>query len=424
MPSLMIGRRAALLGLTAAWTMGRVSLALANAPTDRRFVVVILRGALDGMSAIVPYGDANLAAWRAPLIPGAVGSAGGMLDLGGFYGLHPALAPLHDMYAAGQLLPIHAVAGHYRSRSHFEAQDYMESGADYRMTSGWLNRVVSVLPASLRSSASGGTALSVGLSLPLLLRGPEAVGSYAPPNGQRPSADLYARIAELNQGDPVIGPAIEDGLRTRGFSAEVLASRPEPDAMGDRMAGGTPAAGTHGAVEDHAPKPDAFASLARTCGTLLAADDGPRVAAMEIGGWDTHSAQAPRLGAPLSELSAGLLALQAGLGPVWDRTVVLVMTEFGRTVRINGTGGTDHGTGTVAFALGGPVAGGRVGGAWPRLAQDNLLENRDLQPTTDLRSVAKGLLAAHFGLNERALASVFPDSEGATPMNGLLRGLG
>jgi uncharacterized protein (DUF1501 family) len=260
--------------------------------------------------------------------------------------------------------------------------------------------------------------------MPLLLRGPEPVGSYAPPAGQRPSADLYARIAELNQADRITGPAIEDGLRTRGFSAEVLANRPEPDTMGDRMAGGNLASPAHGAAGDHAPRPDAFASLAQTCGTLLAADDGPRVAALEIGGWDTHSAQAPRLGQPLHELSAGLLALKAGLGPVWNRTVVLVMTEFGRTVRVNGTGGTDHGTGTVAFALGGPVAGGRVGGSWPGLAQGNLLENRDLQPTTDLRSVAKGLLAAHFGLSNHALVSVFPDSEAAPAMNGLLRAEG
>jgi uncharacterized protein (DUF1501 family) len=403
----LIGRRAALLGLTAAWTLGRVSLAVADAGTDQRFVVVILRGALDGMSAIVPYGDPALASWRAPLIPAPIGAENGMLDLGGFYGLHPALAGLHDLYAAGQLLPIHAVAGHYRSRSHFEAQDYMESGADHRMTSGWLNRVVSVLPARLRNGASGGAALSVGLSLPLLLRGPEAVGSWAPSTGPRPSDDLYARIAALNAGDRTVGPALRDGLMARGFSAEVLAS--------------TPNVSPHGPGADAPPKPDAFAVLARTCGTLLAAPNGPRVAALEIGGWDTHVQQAPRLHQPLRELSTGLLALRAGLGPAWDHTVVLVMTEFGRTVRGNGDAGTDHGTGTAAFVLGGPVAGGRVAGSWPGLAQSNLLDNRDLQPTTDLRSVAKGALAAHFKLGPTALARVFPDSGEAPPMAGLVR---
>jgi uncharacterized protein (DUF1501 family) len=402
-----IGRRAALLGLTAAWTMGRVSLALADAATDQRFVVVILRGALDGMSAIVPYGDPALARWRPRLIPEAVGAEGGMLDLGGFYGLHPALAGLHDMYAAGQLLPIHAVAGHYRSRSHFEAQDYMESGADHRMTSGWLNRVVSVLPAGLRNAASGGAALSVGLSMPLLLRGPEAVGSWAPSSGARPSDDLYARIAALNAGDRTVGPALREALLARGFSAEVLASTPNPQ--------------QHGPSGDALSKPDAFAVLARTCGTLLAAPNGPRVAALEIGGWDTHVQQAPRLHQPLWELSNGLVALKDGLGPAWNHTVVLVMTEFGRTARMNGDAGTDHGTGTVAFVLGGQVAGGRVAGNWPGLAQGNLLENRDLQPTTDLRSIAKGVLTAHFHLGPTALAQVFPDSADATPMAGLLR---
>ena len=149
-------RRTALLGLGAAWTLGGASLALAAAPTDQRFVVVILRGALDGMAAVVPYGDRDLATWRPELVPGAPGSENGMLDLGGFYGLHPALAGLHDMYSAGELLPVHAVAGHYRSRSHFEAQDYMESGADQRMTSGWLNRVVAALPANALNRSPGG----------------------------------------------------------------------------------------------------------------------------------------------------------------------------------------------------------------------------------------------------------------------------
>jgi uncharacterized protein (DUF1501 family) len=399
----MIGRRGALLGLSAAWTLRGVSLALADAATDQRFVVVILRGALDGLSAVVPYGDSALVGWRAPLLPGVVGSPGGMLDLGGFYGLHPALSGLHDMYATGQLLPIHAVAGHYRSRSHFEAQDYMESGADHRLSSGWLNRVVSVLPARLRHTASGGAALSVGLSLPLLLRGPEAVGSWAPSGGVRPSDDLYARIAALNAGDRMIGPALQEGLRARGFSAGVLGMPPAQGPSGNR------------------PKPDAFAVLARSCGTLLAAPNGPRVAALEIGGWDTHVQQAPRLHQPLWQLSNGLLALKDGLGPAWNRTVVLVMTEFGRTVRVNGDAGTDHGTGTVAFVLGGAVAGGRVAGTWPGLSQRNLLDNRDLEPTTDLRSVAKGALAAHFGLGPAALATVFPDSAGAVAMTGLIR---
>jgi uncharacterized protein (DUF1501 family) len=404
----VLTRRAALLGLTSAWTLGHASLALANAPTNQRFVVIILRGALDGMAAIVPYGDAALATWRQPLIPAPIGTPGGMLDLGGFYGLHPALAALHPLYVAGDLLPVHAIAGHYRSRSHFEAQDYMESGADHRMTGGWLNRVAAALP---RPAGTESIALSAGLSMPLLLRGAAPVASYAPEVGPCPSPDLYARIADLNASDRIVGPALAEGLRARGFSASVLdeAAPPGPAAK--------PAQGPAAEVT-------AFAALARSCGELLAAPGGPRIAALEIGGWDTHVGQIKRLDQPLQDLAAGLLGLKDGLGGAWRQTVVMVMTEFGRTVRENGTGGTDHGTGTVAFAAGGAVAGGRIAGAWPGLARDRLLEDRDLQPTSDLRSLAKGLLAQHLRLSGTSLAQVFPDSGGAPPMPGLLRQTG
>jgi uncharacterized protein (DUF1501 family) len=154
---------------------------------------------------------------------------------------------------------------------------------------------------------------------------------------------------------------------------------------------------------------------------MLGAADGPRIAAAELGGWDTHVAQVPRLTRVLKDLDAGLAGLKDGLGPAWSQTAVLVMTEFGRTARINGTKGTDHGTATVAFVLGGAVAGGRVLADWPGLGSGKLLENRDLQPTRDLRAIAKGLLAQHLGLGAEALATVFPDSTTVQPMPGLIR---
>ena len=386
-------RRAALLGLGTAFTLGRTSLALAGAPTQARLVVIILRGALDGMSAVVPYGDPALAGLRAALIPPPVGAADGMLDLGGFFGLHPTLTQMHALYQAGELLPVHAVAGHYRSRSHFEAQDYMESGADHRMTSGWLNRAV----LTLKRAPGAATAVAIGMDTPLLMRGPAAVGAWAPPSFSQPEPDLYARIAALHEADPVTGPAIAEGLHDRGFSAAVLAGTDQPkDAYG-------------------------FAALAAAAGKLLAAPDGPRVAAMELGGWDTHAGQMRRLGGPLGQLDAGLAALKGALGDTWAQTAVLVVTEFGRTAHINGTLGTDHGTGTVAFVAGGRVAGGRVLANWPGLAADRLLDQRDLQPTMDVRSLAKGLLVGHLGLAPSALAAVFPDSEDAAPAVGLLR---
>ena len=355
-------------------------------------MVVILRGAMDGLSVVVPHGDPALAGLRGELVPE------GLLDLGGFYGLHPTLTNLHAMYQAGELLPVHAVAGPTRVRSHFEAQDCLESGADHRMTSGWLNRAVAALPDSSVSRPEG-DAMAIGVSVPLLLRGPVTVGNWSPHGDAAPNTDLYAQIALLNQRDSLIGPAVAEGLRARGFSSQVLATDDAQPPGNNRYA---------------------FPALARAAGQMLRADDGPRVAAMEIGGWDTHVSQVPRLARVLRELDAGLAGLKDGLGPAWAQTAVLVMTEFGRTVRVNGTKGTDHGTATVGFVLGGSVAGGRVLADWPGLGAGKLLENRDLQPTCDLRSVAKGLLVEHLDLTQSALNAVFPDSGDVAPMRHLV----
>jgi uncharacterized protein (DUF1501 family) len=389
---LQLTRRGVLLGLTSAFALGRASLALAAAATEQRFVVVILRGALDGMSAVVPHGDPALAELRGELVPD------GLLDLGGFYGLHPSLTNLHAMYQTGELLPVHAVAGPTRVRSHFEAQDCLESGADHRMTSGWLNRAVAAMPGAATGRPEG-DALAIGVSVPLLLHGTATVGNWAPHGVFTPSPDLYTQIAVLNQADQITGPAIAEGLRERGFAGAVLADGSDQPA-GNRYA---------------------FPTLLRAAGEMLRATDGPRIAAAEIGGWDTHVAQVPRLTRVLKDLDAGLAALKDGLGPAWQQTAVLVMTEFGRTARINGTKGTDHGTATVAFVLGGAVAGGRIAADWPGLGAGKLLEDRDLQPTQDLRAVAKGLLAQHLGLGAEALATVFPDSATVQPMVGLIR---
>jgi uncharacterized protein (DUF1501 family) len=393
---MQLSRRTALLGLATSFSVGGSSLALAAAATDKRLVVIILRGALDGMAAVVPYGDAGLVGLRGEIVPPAPGQPGGLLDLGGFFGLHPALTGVHDIYTANEALVVHAVAGSYRVRSHFEAQDYLESGADHRMTSGWLNRAVAALPA-VSNVRPEGDALAVGVSVPLLLRGPARVANWAPHGFSQPAPDLYATIAALNGNDPVLGPAIAEGLRARGFSASVMAG-------------------------DEAPKDkNAFAAMARSAGEMLAAADGPRIAALEIGGWDTHTAQARRLAGPLQQLDAGLVALKTALGPAWAQTAVLVMTEFGRTARVNGTKGTDHGTGTVAFVVGGAVAGGRVETTWPGPGAGQLFENRDLAPTADLRAVAKGILAAHLGLDVGALGRVFPGSGGVDTMPRLIR---
>ncbi|OYV42402.1 MAG: hypothetical protein B7Z75_13105 [Acidocella sp. 20-57-95] len=395
-----LSRRATLLGLTAIATTSRVKLALASAPTDQRFVVVLLRGALDGMSSVVPYGDANLASLRPELIPPAPGQPGGMYDLGGFYGLNPSLTGVYAMYQAGEVLPIHAVAGPYRTRSHFEAQDLLQLGTENTgITSGWLNRVLAELPSQTLPTLKG---LSVGIGTPLLLQGPVKVGSYAPEHFATPSPDLYARIQALNANDPITGPAIGNGLRGQSFDASIMSDDPATGPGGAKGGGN-------------------FESLATKAGALLAADDGPRIAAFQLEGWDTHGNQVNGLKIPLAGLDAGLTALKSALGPSWNQTMVLVMTEFGRTAAMNGTKGTDHGTATAAFVLGGNINGGKVLGTWPGLGQGQLFENRDLAPTMDIRSVAKGALASHLGLDAQALARVFPGSMAAAPLLGLTR---
>jgi uncharacterized protein (DUF1501 family) len=412
----VIPRRATLLGLTSVVTLGRASLALAAAPTDKRFVVVILRGAMDGLSAVPPYGDPGLAALRPELVPPSPGQPNGLLDLGGMFGMHPALARSHELYKANELLVVHAVAGNYRVRSHFEAQDYLESGADHRMTSGWLNRAVAAMPEASQTSDASSSAIAIGASVPLLLRGPHAVANWAPHGFAEPQQSLYQAILSLNQGDPITGPAITAGLRDRGFGDQVV---------GVAQAGSQGQTQAQGQMDSpmNAPKAGgrfAFPALAAAAGSMLRAPDGPRIAALELGGWDTHTGQANRMVQPLTQLDAGLGGLKTALGDAWGQTVVMVMTEFGRTARMNGTNGTDHGTGTVSFVAGGAVSGGKVMANWPGLNPGQLFEDRDLAPTTDIRSVAKGILTAHLGLNAAALDAVFPGGP-AQPSLGLVR---
>jgi uncharacterized protein (DUF1501 family) len=390
-------RRSFLLGLGAAITLPRARVAFAQAPGEARLAIVLLRGGLDGLFAVQPYGEAGFVELRGALALPEPGREGGLLDLGGRFGLHPRMSQLHAMYAANEAMVFHAVAGNWRTRSHFDAQDMLESGADERLESGWLNRALSAVPARRGAQPTG---LAVGTDLPLLMRGPTHVGSYAPRGGGRPSPDLLARIADLNAADPLIGPALAEGLRGRGYATATLGE----DGRTRRQPGG------------------AFRALALAAGRLMAQPDGPRVAAFELSGWDTHAQQVPRLNGPLAQLDDGLAALKQSLGEHWVRTAVLVVTEFGRTVRINGTGGTDHGTGGVAFLAGGAVAGGRIGGDWPGLSERALFQGRDLAPTTDIRSLAKGLLRDHLKLPAQAVARAFPASDAATPASGLLRG--
>jgi uncharacterized protein (DUF1501 family) len=393
-------RRHLLFGLSA-FALPLPNLALAAAPTDRRFVFVVLRGGLDGIGAVVPYADPDYRALRGEIALAAPGQEGGTLDLDGRFGLHPALAPLEQLWAEKQLAIVHAVATPYRQRSHFDGQDLLENGTtDPRAKGGgWLNRSIILLGSPKEKDRRLG--LAVGESVPLLLRGTVPVATWAPQQLPDASSDFLAKVAALYRGDRTLGPAFAQGIGAHAMSAEVMGA----PAMGDKAARG----------------PGAFKAAAEAAGKLLAAPTGPRIAVLELNGFDTHAQQRNRIVGPLAAFADGMMALKNGLGPAWSDTVVLAASEFGRTAQVNGTLGTDHGTAGAAFVLGGRIAGGRVLGPWPGLAADKLHEGRDLAPTTDLRAVAKALLKDHLGLPEDALGKVvFPDSRTVRPLPDLV----
>jgi uncharacterized protein (DUF1501 family) len=393
-------RRDLLLGLGAA-ALAWPGAALAAAPTERRFVFVVLRGGLDGIGAVAPYADPDYRALRGEIALAEPGRDGGVLDLDGRFGLHPALAPLERLWREKQLAIVHAVATPYRQRSHFDGQDLLENGTtDPRAKGGgWLNRTIALLGKPKEADRRLG--LAVGQTVPLTLRGEIPVASWAPAQLPDASADFLAKVVQLYRDDRTLGPALSLGLGAQAMSA---------DAMGGRTMGDAPARG-----------PGAFKAAAEAAGRLLASPQGPRIAVLELSGFDTHAQQRGRIAGPLAAFADGMVALAQALGPAWTETAVLAASEFGRTAKVNGTLGTDHGTAGVAFVLGGRIAGGRVLGRWPGLAREKLLDGRDLAPTTDLRAVAKALLKDHLGLPEDALARVvFPESRSVRPMQGVV----
>lgn len=387
------------------------NVVMAHAATERRLVIVVLRGALDGLAAVPPYFDRDYKAMRGALTVAEPGSEDGALDLDGRFGLHPALAPLHALYRAGELTVFHAVATPYRARSHFDGQDVLENGALAARAArdGWLNRALSLL-----GGGDSRLGLAVGQAVPLLLRGSMPVASWAPPEMPALDNDFLTRLAALYRDDAVLGPAIAQGVQAQAMADDVLGDTRQGQGRmsGERMYG-----------RPRGPQP--LRASAQAVGKLLAAASGPRVAVMEMGGWDTHANQGVLTGplaARLRDLADGLTALKDSLGPIWRQTAIAVVTEFGRTVAVNGTSGTDHGTGGVAFLLGGAVTGGRVIARWPGLGAGQLYEGRDLAPTLDLRSVMKGMLIDHLGLPGDAIERVvFPDSRDAPPLRHTLR---
>ena len=383
----MLDRRSLLVrgALTALASGVAPRMAFAKAETDRRFVFIIQRGAADGLGVIAPVGDPAFVSQRGDLAADLVGAP----RLDSMFALHPAMATTLGLYRQGQALFAHAVASPYRDRSHFDGQNVLETGGTgpYQLRDGWMNRMLSLIPSG------EARAIAVTATVPMALRGPHEVASYAPSALPQASDDLLQRVSMLYQGDSQL----------HGLWSEALSTR---ELTGDLAADNGRAAGATGGL----------------AARLLAPANGARIAMIETGGWDTHTQQRARLTANLRGLDAMIGALRAGLGPVWDHTVVLVATEFGRTVAVNCTGGTDHGTGTAAMLIGGAVKGGRVLADWPGLATANLYEGRDLKPTMPLDAWVAGAVAGQFGIDPaRALTGLFPGNAGAQPVTGLIR---
>ena len=358
--------------LAAGTLTGRLAFA-ANASathaTESRLVVVLLRGALDGLAAVPAVGDPAWTDLRGQ--SDAAAKLAPPLRLDGMFAMHPALANLHRWYTEKDLLVVHATASAYRERSHFDAQQLLESGGDrpFALQTGWLGR-------ALESSHQNAMALTA--AMPLALRGGAAASTWTPERRGTNDRDLMERVAQMYATDPALQTAFSHALGQQEM------------AMGAE--GGT-----------------GFNQLAKQAGVFLSDPTGPRVAWLEAGGWDTHTQQTPRLQRLLSSLDDGLAALRTALGANWAKTTVLVITEFGRSAHYNGTGGTDHGTGSVAFVAGGAVAGGRVQTDWPGLATASLLDKRDLKPTLDLRALIAPALQRQFGLgNAQMQTQIFP----------------
>jgi uncharacterized protein (DUF1501 family) len=407
-------------GLTAAAGLFTSRIAFAGSGTRSRFVFIILRGALDGLTAVPPYADPHYARLRGEVAIAAPGAPGGALNLDGFFGLHPSLVFLSESFAAHELVVFHAVASPYRERSHFDGQDVLENGYTraHAVQTGWINRALAALPPD-RSARRGELGIALGQNMPLVMRGPAPVASWSPSRLAALDEDTLQRITDLYSKDPLLSHRLADALATQS-----VADASQDEAM-TRALGENPPTQLLARREEPKARGAAYREVIHATASFLKSADGPRIAVFDALGWDTHANEGGaqgQLGARLAVLDAGLRTLKEDLGSVWRDSIVMIATEFGRTAAVNGTRGTDHGTAAAAFLLGGAVHGGRVIADWPGLSERALYQGRDLAPTMNIHSVLKGILADHLAVSARALeTAVFPDSAAAKPLQGLLR---
>ena len=408
---MITSRRGVLVG-AASFGLSLQLLALPAVAADadlakRKVIVVICRGGMDGLSVAPPVGDPEYRGLR-----GALALNGTALPLDGTFGLHPALTSVQALAQAGEARIAPAIATPDRARSHFEAQDVLETGAAgvYTASSGWLNRAVEALSVHRKVDA-----LSVGPTAPLILRGKAPTASWSPGRTVDAEARLPTLLQDLYRNDPLLGPAL-----ARGLATEVMAKAAAADmgAQAPSMTAQAPATNTPQLVRQGR---EAARSLGVSLAGFMREPGGPQVAAISLDGFDSHANQAGLLNTRLAYMDAVLDGIHTGLGAEWKNTVVVVATEFGRTARINGTSGTDHGTASTALLLGGALKEGGIVGDWPTLKANALFENRDVAPTLDMRGLFKGVLAEHMGLDRAVLErDVFPGSAAAKPVAGLI----
>jgi uncharacterized protein (DUF1501 family) len=371
-------------GLTLSMIGGTASFAQTGA-SQGKFVFVILRGAMDGLSAVVPYSDPAYRGLRGSIALDGPGTANGVLPLTQGFGLHPSLRGLHGLWQDKQMSFMHAAASAYRDRSHFDGQDVLESGASrvYGAPTGWLNRAISLLPNGPSKEGIG-----IGRTVPLVLKGSAKAGSWAPAIAEQSDVDTLNRLMDLYAGDTILGPALAMAIET------------DKTAAGATMMASANQGGRGNAL---------YTPLSQAAARILTAPNGPAACAISFDGWDTHANQGGaqgQLANRFAQLDAAIMALKTGLGPTWARTTIVIATEFGRTARVNGTNGTDHGTGGAAFILGGAVNGQKMIGDWPGLSR--LYQDRDVIPANDVRALFTTGIRTAWGLEEAAIrAQVF-----------------
>lgn len=390
-------QRTAFLGASSLVSIGAHGWAwrgVAQSANPPRLIVILLRGAADGLNIVVPYQEPAYYESRPELAIAQPGKADGVLDLDGQFGLHPALEPLVAEWQAGHLAFVHATGLRGASRSHFQAQDYLEMGTPAATSppAGWLNRLLTHLPHNTSTQA-----VNIGRTLPLIFTGSESVASLdVNKNGIQPLPIDHPHIQAVfdqlyTQPDP-LGLAYQEGRQVRDVFLRELDAEMIAASRG-------------------APASTYFLASIQQLAQLMSGNAGTQLAFLELGGWDTHVNQNPVLNRQLDPLGAGLALLAQELGDVYQNTVVVVMSEFGRTVAQNGNRGTDHGSGNALWIMGGGVRGQQVYGEWPGLDPSEQFESRDLAITTDTRDVLTSLLGQHFGLNDRQLAAIFPNHQ-------------